>query len=99
MATWRVVDLDCTEYAGVVGPVIDRARCDGKAGCVEVCPNDVFAIGRITDEDFRGLSLLAKLNSLVHGKMTAYTPAADACRACGKCVKACPERAIHLARR
>ncbi|MBU2655836.1 MULTISPECIES: 4Fe-4S binding protein [Acetobacteraceae] len=28
--------------------------------------------------------------------MVAYTPHADQCRACGLCVKACPERAIQL---
>jgi len=99
MVTWRVVDLDCKEHAGVVAPVIDRARCEGKADCVEVCPYDVFAIGKISDEDFRALPLLGKLKSLAHGKKTAYTPAADACRACGKCVTACPEKAIKLARR
>jgi ferredoxin len=32
----------------------------------------------------------------VHGKQTAYTTRADACRACGLCVVACPEKAITL---
>ncbi|WP_408877092.1 4Fe-4S binding protein [Gluconobacter wancherniae] len=34
----------------------------------------------------------------VHGVRVAYTPHADQCRACGLCVKACPERAIKLAK-
>jgi NAD-dependent dihydropyrimidine dehydrogenase PreA subunit len=96
MATWRVVELECKHEAGVFAPVVDRFRCEGKADCVAVCPYDVFEVSRITDEDFRALPVLGKLKSLAHGRKTAYTPNADACRACGKCVKACPEKAIKL---
>jgi len=31
--------------AGVLVPVIDRDRCEGKKDCVEVCPYDVFEMG------------------------------------------------------
>lgn len=51
------------------------------------------------DADFASLGLLAKLKSMVHGRMTAYTPLASACESCGQCVAACPEDAIRLARR
>jgi 4Fe-4S ferredoxin len=44
------------------------------------------------------LGPLQKLKLRVHGMKVAYTPNADACRACGLCVTACPERAITLAR-
>ena len=56
----------------------------------------MFEIRRIDDSDFRGLSALAKLRVLAHRRQTAYTPNADACRACGLCVVACPEGAISL---
>ena len=39
---------------------------------------------------------LGKIKSMAHGRKTAYTPNADACRACGLCVVACPEKAIAL---
>jgi len=42
--------------------------------------------------------VLNKLKLRVHGMHVAYTPNADACRACGLCVTACPERAITLVR-
>lgn len=58
----------------------------------------MFEVGRITDEDFAGLSFLGRLKSRAHGRKTAYTPRADACRACGLCVVACPEKAIRLVR-
>ena len=48
------------------------------------------------DSDFKALSMLAKLRVVAHRRQTAYTPNADACRACGLCVVACPEGAITL---
>lgn len=51
------------------------------------------------DADFAALGFFGKLKSRAHKRMTAYTPNADRCQACGLCVKACPEKAITLARR
>lgn len=89
---------ECREEAGRVVPVVDRSRCEAKAACVDACPYDVFEVRRIDDADFRALSLLGKLKSLAHGRRTAYTPRADACHACGRCVQVCPEGAIRLRR-
>jgi len=86
----------CEASPGTFSPRVNRARCEGKADCIEVCPYDVFALGVISSEDFAQLSLGAKLKSLVHGRKTALTPNSDACRACGLCVVACPEHAIIL---
>jgi ferredoxin len=80
-------------------PVVDHAACEGKHDCVEVCPYDVFEVGRIEPGDFAALSFFEKLKLRVHGMRTAYTPRADACKACGLCVVACPEKAITLVRR
>jgi NAD-dependent dihydropyrimidine dehydrogenase PreA subunit len=77
-------------------PAIDRAKCEGKSDCVSVCPYDVFEVGRIADADFTALGWLGKLKSVAHGRQTALTPRADACRACGLCAVACPEKAITL---
>jgi len=77
-------------------PVIDRARCEGKADCVRVCPYDVFVVRRIDDADYAALGALARFKSLVHGRKTAYTPNEAACQACGLCVRECPEQAIRL---
>jgi NAD-dependent dihydropyrimidine dehydrogenase PreA subunit len=86
----------CKAGPGTFIPVVDRNRCEGKSDCAQVCPYDVFEIRRIDDVDFARLSMVGKLKSLVHRRLTAYTPAADACQACGLCVVACPERAITL---
>ena len=45
----------CDAAPGTWRPVVARARCEGKADCVAVCPYDVFEVGRIADEDYRGL--------------------------------------------
>lgn len=79
-------------------PVIDRNRCEGKAACVAVCPTRVFVIGVLPREQRRGLSLRGRLKGFGHGWKQAFTPNAPACEACGKCVEACPEQAIALAR-
>jgi NAD-dependent dihydropyrimidine dehydrogenase PreA subunit len=89
---------ECKAEPKTFAPVIDRARCEGKSDCVEVCPYDVFEVRRMDAADFGRLGLLAKLKSVAHGRKTAYTPAADACQACGLCVSACPEKAIRLTR-
>jgi NAD-dependent dihydropyrimidine dehydrogenase PreA subunit len=86
----------CSAEPGEWRPLVDRSRCEGKRDCVEVCPYGVFEVRRIDDADYRALSLPNRIKSLVHGKKTAYTPAADACQACGLCVVACPEEAIKL---
>jgi len=78
--------------------VIDRNRCEGKADCVEVCPYGVFTVAMLPVEQRKGLTLLGRLKGMAHGWQQALTPHAEACHACGRCVAACPERAITLAR-
>jgi NAD-dependent dihydropyrimidine dehydrogenase PreA subunit len=89
---------ECRAEAGAFAPVVNRAKCEGKADCVRVCPYNVFEVRRIEESDFASLGVLGKLKSIAHGRKTAYTPQASACQACGKCVAACPEKAIRLAR-
>jgi len=86
----------CTATPGAWTPVVDHGRCEAKHDCVDVCPNDVFEVRRIDDADYAELGLLTKWKVRAHGRLTAYTPRADACRACGLCVVACPEHAITL---
>jgi 4Fe-4S ferredoxin len=89
---------ECRAEPGEFVPVVNRSKCEGKEDCVRVCPYDVFEVRRIDDADFAALGWLGKLKSVAHGRQTAYTPRASACQSCGKCVEACPEKAIKLAR-
>jgi 4Fe-4S ferredoxin len=86
----------CHAPAGSWTPVVDRTRCEAERDCVEVCPNDVFEIRRIEPVDFAALGLGTKVKVIAHRRLTAYTPNASACRACGLCVVACPKDAISL---
>ena len=89
---------NCKAGPGVFRPVVDPRHCEGKSECAAVCPYTVFEGGPMADETFSALPLRFKLKVWAHGKKTAHTPNADACRACGRCVGACPERAITLVR-
>ncbi len=86
----------CKQLPGVIAPSVDFARCEGKADCAIVCPENVFDIRRIDADDYRKLRPIQRFKLRVHGMKVAYAPRADACRACGLCVSACPEHAITL---
>jgi NAD-dependent dihydropyrimidine dehydrogenase PreA subunit len=90
-------NADCKE-AGLLSPVIDRNRCEGKEDCVRVCPYDVFEIVRLDQTQRAELSVVGRVKGFVHGYRQASAVRAEQCHACGLCVKACPEKAITLAR-
>jgi NAD-dependent dihydropyrimidine dehydrogenase PreA subunit len=94
----RAATANCRQEPGTFVPLVNLKRCEGKGDCVEVCPEQVFEVRRIDDHDFQSLNALHKFKLRVHGMKVAYAPNAEACRACGLCVSACPEHAITLAR-
>jgi len=87
---------DCKGEAGRVAPVIDRNRCEAKAGCVAVCPHAVFEIRALAAADRAALSLRGRLKAWGHGHRQAYVVRAADCHACRACIDACPEDAIRL---
>ncbi len=91
-------DRECRHPPGTYVPLVNRSKCEGKSECVPACPYDVFEVRRIDDGDYGALPFLARLKVRAHGMKSAYTPRASLCRACAKCVTACPERAITLRR-
>lgn len=89
---------DCPQPAGVLAPVIDPRRCEGKEDCVEVCPFDVFEVRKLTRAENDALPFMAKIKVAVHGGKQGFVVRPDQCHACGLCVTACPEHAIRLLR-
>ncbi len=88
----------CRQPPGQFAPVINRNKCEGKGPCIEVCPFLVFEMGVLSRQDRAALSLVGKIQAMVHGNKQAFVVAPDRCAACGLCVQACPEKAISLAR-
>ena len=88
----------CADEAGRFVPRIDRNRCEAKADCVRVCPYHVFEIRALAPDERRGLSFIGRIKAFAHGGEQAFAVNAEACHACGLCVKACPESAIRLVR-
>lgn len=86
----------CPQPAGKFEPVIDRSRCEAKGPCVPACPYAVLEIRPLSEADKAALGFFARLKARAHGNRQAYALDPDACRACGKCVEVCPEKAIHL---
>jgi len=86
----------CADEPGRFTPKIDRNRCEAKADCVRVCPYHVFEIRPLAADEKRGLSFVGRLKLFAHGGKQAFAVNAEACHACGLCVKACPESAIRL---
>ena len=89
---------ECKQAPGTFRPVIDRNRCEGKADCVRVCPVSVFAVATLPKSERAGLGLRGRIKGMAHRWQQAVLVNADACEACGLCVKACPEDALTLAR-
>ena len=81
--------------SGKYKPLINLNKCEGKADCEAVCPYDVFELRKLTADEHNGLSFVGKLKTVFH-KQKAFAVNANACHACGLCVKACPEHAIQL---
>lgn len=88
----------CHAIAGNYVPVVNRSKCEGKKECVSVCPYNVFEVRTMEATDFQSLPILARLKSLMHGRLTAYSPRAGLCEACGLCAASCPEQAISIVR-
>ncbi len=86
----------CKPEEGLLQPVINRSRCEGKDDCVRVCPYGVFEVRTLTPDEKAGFGAITRFKLFVHGGKQAFPVKTDECHACGKCVEACPEQAIKL---
>jgi 4Fe-4S ferredoxin len=89
---------DFKHAAGVLMPLVDINRCEGKGPCVAVCPVDVFKLGVLPPPLRAQTSLMGRLKGFAHGWKQVSVQNPDNCRGCGLCVSACPESAITLVR-
>src|SRR3569832_1803803 len=99
MSASIVQDPSCKFAAGFMTPEINPSRCEAKGPCVPACPYNVLKIRALTVGERTELTPLQRYRSSVHGNKRAFVADAEACRGCGLCVDACPERAIKQKRR
>jgi 4Fe-4S ferredoxin len=92
----RGTEADFKRPPGIVVPMVDPNRCEGKGPCIDVCPVDVFEMGVLPPEARSTLTLKGKLKGFAHRWKQAQVVRPEACRACALCVHACPEDAITL---
>ena len=72
---------------------IDRNKCEGKATCLDVCPEDVFKLQKPAKQE---LSWLSRIKLKFHGGEQAFAVNEGDCTGCELCVERCPEKAIAL---
>jgi NAD-dependent dihydropyrimidine dehydrogenase PreA subunit len=87
---------ECSEASGIVAPVVDRNRCEGKAECARLCPYGVFEIRVLAAQERGALSVRGRLKGWAHGWKQAHVVRPANCHACRLCVQFCPEEAIQL---
>ena len=73
--------------------IINRNKCEGKANCLAICPEDVFELKAPSPEK---LSRLSRVKLRFHGGKQAFAVRPENCTACGACVDDCPEKAINI---
>ena len=89
-------DKPLCKEPGLLVPVIERTRCEGKQDCVAVCPYGVFEMQILDAAQRKALPFFPRLKMRFHGWNQAFAVREQDCRACGLCVTACPEQAITL---
>lgn len=72
--------------------IINRNKCEGKATCLKVCPENVFELA----EPKEGISFITRFKLRVHGRKQAHVVNEEACTACMKCVEMCTENALQI---
>ena len=90
------MDDNCEIESGMYIPFINLNKCESDGLCVKVCPKNVLAMKEMSKEEYDHLTFIGKLKTKAHGRIKAYSINSDKCRACGECVKVCPEKAIKL---
>lgn len=79
-----------------VYPIIDKVKCDGDAACIRVCPNNVFSVREITDDENKQLPFLGRFKTKIKGRAKSFVVRAELCIGCNLCVTNCHENAIKL---
>ena len=73
--------------------MIDRNRCEGKATCLDVCPEDVF---ELQEPEKKELSWQIRIKLKFHGGKQAFAVNPENCTGCELCVTDCPENALAI---
>jgi NAD-dependent dihydropyrimidine dehydrogenase PreA subunit len=73
---------------------INTNKCDGCGTCTEICPNQVFEMEEISQNEIQSLSFFGRLKVRIKGNVKSKITNPQNCTSCGKCIKNCHENAI-----
>lgn len=77
---------------------IDISYCDGCGKCVAVCPNNVFEMRELTEQEYKLLTFGQKIWIRIKGRRKSFVLNVEGCVACRLCVENCREKAIKISK-
>lgn len=75
---------------------ININACDGCGRCVMICPEDVFSLREISEQEIEEMPFLGRMKVKIKRKNKSFTAQPEKCTRCSLCENKCHEQAIRI---